>query len=220
MAKTATRQFSRRKVKVIQAYCIIAIFVLAGGVTGYFIGRSTAPKEVQTVTMTETVEVPTYSELPEVKDIEYFDVPLSKGLQRYISEICAEEDVPVGLVMAMIDHESNFNPEAVSETGDYGLMQINEVNHEWLKEEYQTADMLDPYQNVFCGVKILSTYLEKYEGDTAKALMAYNMGDYGARKAWANGINSTQYTVHVMGLWEYYEGVWEEVKANATSSDD
>ena len=37
-------------------------------------------------------------------------------------------------------HESKFNPEAVSATNDYGLMQINEVNHDRLEEQYQCAD--------------------------------------------------------------------------------
>lgn len=217
MATTTKRKISRRKIKVIQAYTVIAIFVLIGITAGFIIGRLTASPKVETVTMTETVEVPSYdsSKLPEVGEIVYFDVPLSHSLQRFIYEICADENVPVGLVMAMIDHESQFDPEAVSSTGDSGLMQINEINHEWLSEEYRAADMLNSYQNVYCGVKILSAYLEKYD-DTAKALMAYNMGDYGANKAWSNDINSTPYTVHVMGLWEYYE----EVIENANNADD
>lgn len=216
---TTKKRISRYKIKVIQAYFIIGLFVLIGIIAGFIIGRFTASPVVETVTMTETVEVPSYdsSKLPELGEINYYDVPLSHSLQRFIYEICADEDVPVGLVMAMIEHESQFDPEAVSSTGDNGLMQINDINLEWLNEEYRAADMLNPYQNVYCGVKILSTYLEKYD-DTAKALMAYNMGDYGANKAWANGIDSTPYTVHVMGLWEYYEGVFEEVKDNANSS--
>ena len=62
----------------------------------------------------------------------------------------------------MIDQESKFNPEVVSKTGDYGLMQINTINHEWLAEEYRTADMLDPYQNVFCGIKVIGSYIQNY----------------------------------------------------------
>ena len=41
-------------------------------------------------------------------------------------------------------------------------MQINTINHEWLAEEYRTADMLDPYQNVFCGIKVIGSYIQNY----------------------------------------------------------
>lgn len=133
-----------------------------------------------------------------------FDIPLSDSLQRYIYEICADEGVPVTLALAVIEHESGFNPEAVSSTDDYGLMQINAVNHKWLEEKYRTADFLNPYQNVFCGITIIGGYIEKY-GDFNKALMAYNMGDYGAQKAWENGVTDTDYPTSILNLMQKYE---------------
>lgn len=217
MANTAKgKRINRHKLAVIQAYAIIALFVVFGIIAGFIWGRFTAPTKVETVTLTETVETPVYESdsLPAVSDVTYFDVPLSHSLQRYIYEICSDKDVPVTLVMAMIEHESGFNPEAISSTDDYGLMQINAINHEWLKEDYRCADMTDPYQNVFCGVEIISTYLQKYDGDYTKALMAYNMGDYGARKAWENGVNSTNYTVKILGLLEYYEEEYNNAKSS------
>lgn len=217
MANTAKgKRINRHKLAVIQAYAIIALFVVFGIIAGFIWGRFTAPTKVETVTLIETVETPVYESdsLPAVSDVTYFDVPLSHSLQRYIYEICSDKGVPVTLVMAMIEHESGFNPEAISSTDDYGLMQINAINHEWLKEDYRCADMTDPYQNVFCGVEIISTYLQKYDGDYTKALMAYNMGDYGARKAWENGVNSTNYTVKILGLLEYYEEEYNNAKSS------
>lgn len=170
---------------------------------GFVIGRLTAPDEI--ITRINTVEVPTNASLPETGDVAYFDIPLSHSLQEYIYEICAEENVPVTLAMAMIEHESGFNPEVVSSTDDYGLMQINVINHEQLEEQYRCADMTDPYQNVFCGIKIIGSYIEKYEGDISKALMAYNMGDYGAVKAWEEGITSTGYSEKILALMRTYE---------------
>lgn len=73
--------------------------------------------------------------------------------------------------------------------------------------------MLDPYQNVFCGVKLIGRYIAKYE-DYGKALMAYNMGDYGARKAWDSGVTSTSYSTAILELMSKYE---QEVKENADS---
>lgn len=213
---TTKKRINRHKLAVIQAYAIIALFVLFGLVAGFIVGRFTTPTKVETVTVTETVEVPTYdsSKLPEVGKIIYYDIPLSNSLQRFIYEVCADEEVPVSLVIALIDHESKFNPEVISHTDDYGLMQINTINHEQLEEQYRAADMLDPYQNVFCGIKILGSYIEKYE-DLSYALMAYNMGEYGARKAWESGVKFTSYSESILELMSEYE---QEVKENATSS--
>lgn len=183
---------------------IILLLLVVGG---FMVGRWTAHPKTDTATITEPVEVPVYADgLPEVEDVFYYDVPLSHSLQRFIYEVCADENVPVALAMAMIDHESHFNPEAVSETDDYGLMQINAINHEQLEEQYRAADMLDPYQNVFCGIKIIGSYIEKYE-DYSYALMAYNMGDYGARKAWENGVTNTDYSTTILNLMQKYEEV-------------
>lgn len=193
---------------------LIVLVVIAA--TAFGIGRVTAPAKTKTVTVTKTVEVPVYStdKLPEVSDIFYFDVPLSHSLQRFIYEVCADENVPVTLIYAMIEHESQFDPEIISKTDDYGLMQINAVNHTWLNEKYRCADMLDPYQNVFCGVKIIGSYVNRYDGDLTKALMAYNMGDYGARKAWENGVDKISYSTTILGLMENYEEVLQNAKGN------
>lgn len=212
-----TKRINRNKLMKFYAYVILAGLVVIGFIFGFITGRCTAPEKVKTVTVTETVEVPTVtSRLPETADIDYYDIPLSHSLQEYIMEICADEEVPPTMVLAIIEHESRFNPEAVSTTEDYGLMQVNKINHPRLEEKYRTADMLNPYQNVYCGVKILSSYLNKYEGDYVKALMAYNMGDYGAQKAWADGTTSTNYTTSILGLMEEYE----EVRGNAENADN
>lgn len=195
------------------ANMILVLLVLIGGVLGFFLAKLTTPPQ-ETITVTKTVEVPAYKPnvLVDTADVFLFDVPLSDSLQRYIYEICADENVPVTLVMAMIEHESGFDPEAVSPTDDYGLMQINAVNHEWLKEEYRCADMMNPYQNVFCGISIISSYIDKY-GELDKALMAYNMGNYGAQKAWKNGVTSITYSEEILSLMKEYEEV-----SNATGN--
>lgn len=194
------------KIKRNRILTVLIALVLVGGIVGFFMGRGSAPEK--TLTVTKTVEVPVYESamLAETAEVFLYDIPLSDSLQRYIYEICADEGVPVTLALAMIEHESGFNPEAVSSTDDYGLMQINSVNHNWLEEKYRTADMLNPYQNVFCGISIIGGYIEKYE-DYGKALMAYNMGNYGAQKAWENGVTSTKYSESILALMDKYEEV-------------
>ena len=175
------------------SYLILTGLFLIGFALGWFL-------------KVKTVEVPVYEEegLPVVNEVDYFDVPLSHSLQKFIYEVAADEEVPVSLVIAMIDIESQFDPEVVSPTDDTGLMQINEVNFFHLAQDYHCADMTNPYQNVFCGIKIIGSYLKKYDNDPTKALMCYNLGEYGANKAWENGIFCTEYTKGVETKWEEY----------------
>lgn len=210
------RKVNRYKIARIEAWVVLLILFLGGGLIGFLVGKSQAKTIVKTETHMETVEVPVYEadKLPEMSEVVFFDVPLSHSLQRYIYEVCADEEIPVTLIMAMVEHESQFNPEIISKTNDYGLLQINAVNHETLAEQYRTADMLNSYQNIFCGVKIIGSYVRQYDGDYTKALMAYNMGAYGATKAQESGITSTSYTETILALMQEYE----EVLRNAGSS--
>jgi soluble lytic murein transglycosylase-like protein len=78
-------------------------------------------------------------------------------------------------------------------------MQINKINHEWLTEELGITDFLDPEQNIKGGVYILAYLTEKYD-DTHRILMAYNMGERGAREYVAKGHTSSAYSRYIMQL--------------------
>lgn len=137
--------------------------------------------------------------------VEYFDVPLSKELQDYIYSVCDTYNVPCELVYGMIEVESGFRADVVSATDDYGLMQINICNHEWLCEELNIVNLLDPEQNILAGVYIISSHLEVTDGDIPLALMRYNCGATGAKRLWEQGIYSTSYTEKVMAAYENYK---------------
>lgn len=126
-----------------------------------------------------------------------YDVPLSDELQSYLYEACKASGVPFDFAIALIGNESGYRPEAISATNDYGLMQINACNHEWLEEELGVEDFLDPEDNITAGLYILSGYFEKYE-DPHMVLMAYNMGEYGAQQQWAKGVYQSEYSRHVI----------------------
>lgn len=140
----------------------------------------------------------------------YIANTLDEPLQDYIWELCCSYDIAehYELVYAIIKKESNFKPDAVSATGDYGLMQINKCNHAWLVDELNLGPSLDgttesiftySYENILAGIHILAPLLHKY--DVPDALMAYNMGVSGARKLWERGIHSTVYSDQVL---DYY----------------
>lgn len=129
----------------------------------------------------------------------YYDIPLSKDLQLYTYNRCVEYGIPehYELVLAMMWQESNYTPDIVSATDDYGIMQINACNHEWLSDLLGTTDFLDVYQNIDAGTYIISKMLLKY-GDEHKALMAYNMGENGAALNWDAGIYTSSYSREII----------------------
>ena len=99
--------------------------------------------------------------------------------------------------LALIQNESSFDPSVVSATHDYGYMQINEMNHQWLTDTLGVTDFTDPYQNIRAGVFVLRKLYERYQ-DTNMVLMAYNMGEDGAARLWEKGIYSTDYTEKIL----------------------
>lgn len=135
-----------------------------------------------------------------------YQVPLDAELQSYTEKMCDLYDVPLELAYAVMQVESDFTPAAHSSTGDYGLMQINSINAGWLKDELGITDLMDARQNIQAGCYMLGMYLSEYEGNVNCALMAYNLGATGAKKAWSAGTYSTAYTDKV---WNAMVGLLE-----------
>ena len=166
------------------------------------VANSTFPTQDSTI---DSVSVMSSSAETTKSKVRYYDVPLSTELQDYISSVCSTYNVPCELIYGMIEVESNFQVDAVSETNDYGLMQINKCNHEWLADELDITDILDPEQNILAGVYMIASHLEETNGDITLALMRYNCGATGAKRLWEQGIYSTSYTDKVMAAYETYK---------------
>ncbi|MBO4382482.1 MAG: lytic transglycosylase domain-containing protein, partial [Clostridia bacterium] len=95
----------------------------------------------------------------------------------------AELGVPETLIYAVIQVESKFDPDARSDVGARGLMQITEETFEWLrtKEDFGdtslTFESLDrPDVSVNYGTYFLRLLLEEFDGDVPTALSAYHAG--------------------------------------------
>lgn len=132
-------------------------------------------------------------------DFVALDVPLDKNLQEFIFYLSAGYNMDFTFIMAVIQQESQYNADAVSKSNDYGLMQINEVNHPYITETLGVTDFLDPYENVRAGMFILRKLFEKYE-TPEKVLMAYNIGETGAGILWKQGIFETNYSKSVLQI--------------------
>ena len=72
----------------------------------------------------------------------------------------------------MIEVESNFNPKTVSHAGAMGLMQLMPAN----VKEMGVKNPFSPAESIEGGVKELSGYLKKNNGDLVLALASYNAG--------------------------------------------
>ena len=148
------------------------------------------PEEaVQPVVCQLRVEV----KAPEVD--KYRDIPLDHELQDVALAACEEYGVLPDILFAVMDVESGYQLDAQNGEG-YGLMQIHSINLPWLQEQIGTTDLSDPAQNIKAGAYILGGYLERYS--LTDSLMAYNLGEGGAKAQWAQGIHETAYTRKVL----------------------
>lgn len=120
----------------------------------------------------------------------YSSIPLDKELQHYIIVQSHAHGIQPQIVMAMIDRESGFDIEQVGDNGNsFGLMQIQPRWHYGRMLELESTDLFNPYHNVTVGIDYLAEKLDKYDGDMAKALVAYNQGSYkGTVTAYAKAV--------------------------------
>jgi soluble lytic murein transglycosylase len=117
---------------------------------------------------------------------------LGLTLRRQLGQAISEEARRTGydplLILALIDVESDFEEEAISEKGAKGLMQIKPSTLHFLAEkeglrlsrEEVTAD---PALCVRLGIRYLRSLQERFGGDLDLALMAYNAGPTRIRTA-------------------------------------
>ena len=136
----------------------------------------------------------------EVKPLDkYRDIPLEHELQDVALAACEEYGVLPDVLFAVMEVESGYQTDA--KNGEcYGLMQIHSINLPWLSEQIGVTDLSDPTQNIKAGAYILGGYLERYS--LTDSLMAYNLGEGGAKGQWAQGIHETAYTRKVLACLE------------------
>lgn len=140
-----------------------------------------------------------------------YDVPLSDDLQKYTQELCDKYDVSYELILAIIEKESKYNSSLISETNDYGIMQINQSNfnqvRKYMKEEFgvNNFNWKDPYQNIAAGIywfKITREEMLAFGFSEERifpiSILAYNMGAPKAR---------TYLKSHSANDWKYVKEV-------------
>lgn len=182
--RAPSRHARRKRRRNYGPVIILALVCAAIFAAGYCVGVSAADKAVPTLPEPVLESTATPEAVLWRDDIVTDGNLLDYDLQVTMQACCEEYGVPYALALAVADVESRFDPDAASSTNDYGLMQINQVNHGWLLE--QGIDPMTPAGNIEAGVLFLSDYLTAY-GDPELAVMAYNCGPSGAQNLWAAG---------------------------------
>jgi soluble lytic murein transglycosylase len=112
------------------------------------------------------------------KAIDEFTLPLDH--EDIIRQQAGEKGVDAALIAAVIDTESKFS-DATSSAGARGLMQITPEAAQFIEKQsggstFKLSDLSDPEINIRYGTFLLKELIERYDGDVAAALAAYNAG--------------------------------------------
>jgi len=89
-----------------------------------------------------------------------------------IRAIAARYEVEYALVKAIIKAESDFDRYAVSRAGACGLMQLMPAT----AAQHRVRNVFHPLDNIEGGVRHLRMLLDRYGGNEALAVAAYNAG--------------------------------------------
>jgi soluble lytic murein transglycosylase len=97
-----------------------------------------------------------------------------------IRQQAEEKQVDAALIAAVIYSESKFSDQT-SSAGARGLMQITPEAAEYIERQsggttFELSDLSDPELNIRYGTFLLRELLDRYDGDEAAALAAYNAG--------------------------------------------
>jgi soluble lytic murein transglycosylase-like protein len=114
----------------------------------------------------------------------YLGLDPSVDLEKYGSDIQAAAwlyDVPEEWIKAVIQTESNGNPqayryEAKLNDASYGLMQLLFATAQGLGYEGAPAGLYDPHTNIMLGSQLLGQLRARIGDDFARVYSAYNSG--------------------------------------------
>ena len=109
------------------------------------------------------------------------------------------EGIDPDLMRAMIQCESRYDPKAKSPFGAMGLMQLMPKT----ATRFGATDPWQVDQNLQAGAKYLRFLLDRYHGDTVRAVMAYNAGETAVDRSGsvAPGEESRIYSTAVINLY-------------------
>lgn len=157
-----------------------------------FAGIDSAPSTLDPVLVDEPLPVQAGSE---------YDprVPLSEEDQASLKAACNEFDILYPVALGVIEKETNFR-NIPGDSGDsQGFMQVQRKWWSGLMDEIGATDLTVPEDNFRTGCAVLRSLLDRYSGNYAAALTAYNAGRDNGSREYASAV------IAYAGDW----GLWE-----------
>jgi soluble lytic murein transglycosylase-like protein len=167
---------------------VVLLFVaIVSGVTAGFVGNATAGHDHRAAFRPPQLVIG--------------QCPIPAEFRSAFERASAESQLPLALLTAVANVESEFRPEARSTAGAHGLLQILPSTAKELKIDTSTPD-----QNVLAGARYLRMLIDRFES-TELALAAYNAGPTAVEKAGgAPNKASITYVHEVMHHWRSLNG--------------
>lgn len=123
-------------------------------------------------------------------------------IDRLVEQTASRHQVDPELVRAIVRVESGYDPQAVSNKGAMGLMQLIPAT----AQRFGVANPFDPQENLEGGVNYLKYLLKMFGGDLALSLAAYNAGEHTVQRfGGVPAISETQ--DYVRKVTSIYQGV-------------
>src|SRR5690606_14577305 len=107
---------------------------------------------------------------------EYASYDLSRELAEQIYDSAIEAGIDPDIAFGLVRAESSFQNSATSYVGAVGLTQLMPATARWLERGITNSELRNPTTNLRIGFRYLKQLVEKYNGDTDLALVAYNRG--------------------------------------------
>lgn len=160
------------------------------------------------------------------------------GYKSVILEYSKEYNLDPYLVASIINVESKFDKDAISQKDARGLMQISPSTGKWASEvlelkNYKEDILFDPETNIRIGTWFLSTLFKEFDGNLDLVLAAYNAGSGNVNK-WLNDEKYTDeknnltiipfketedYLVRVNKSYKIYSTVYKKYIMNPSDKD-
>jgi hypothetical protein len=99
--------------------------------------------------------------------------PAKGKVARLVRQLAPKYKLDPNLVLAVIEAESGFNPNALSPKNAQGLMQLIPET----ADRFGVTNVWDPEQNVRGGMSYLRWLMKAFDGDVRLVLAAYNAGE-------------------------------------------
>jgi soluble lytic murein transglycosylase-like protein len=135
------------------------------------------------------------------KTIPSMRCPLPARFRAAFEYASNKSGVPLSLLAAVAQEESNFEPNAVSHAGALGLLQVLPSTARELE-----IDLNSPGANVLAGARYLRRMLDRFDS-LEMALAAYNAGPTAVENAGGPPTEETRaYVEEIMQRWQKFAG--------------